>query len=585
MDTLKTNYTIMHTSLRAVVQTCHRPVAPSCSRAVVSSSSRAVVSSCSRAVVQSCRRSFPILLLILVFSVTRTYAQNILLNNDVNNNIESALSHTHQRFHSDIRPFLQRDVDSVFNSDSLLYPTIQTKFSRTLIGRKLLNEDLLQVRKTDFTLTLNPIFNFEAGRDLKDNRNAWINTRGAAFSGTVGKHFSFESRFFESQAVLIHPLDALVKDLKVMPGQGIFKPFKSTGFDYTMSEASISYSPSRYLNIQLGQGKNFIGDGYRSLLLSDAAFSYPFLKITADVWILKYTCLYAQFQDLSNRRPGLDRSFNRKYGTFHYLSAAITPSFTMGFFEAIIWQARDSITHRGFDITYLNPVIFLRPLETSNGSPDNALMGINSSFKVDPGLILYGQLMLDEFLLKHVLKQDGWVGNKQAFQLGAKGYDLFAVKGLSYRTELNVVRPYTYSHYSSLQNYGHYNQPLAHPLGANFREFVGMLTYNPNRWTITSKLVIASYGADTNNINYGGDIFKSELSYPALLGNTIGQGLKTRLVIGELRCNYLLNPRSRMMLEGIVSYRNLSNAQTNQSSLYVGFAFKTSVSNLYYDFQ
>lgn len=525
------------------------------------------------------------ILFLLLLYIEPLPAQNVLLNNEVNNKIEGALSHSKKRFHTDTRPFLQRDVDSVFNTDSLLYPVIESKFSHTLIGRKLLNESLFRLRKPDFTLTVNPLFNFEAGRDMKDNRNALVNTRGIAFSGTIGKHFSFETRFFENQATFIHPLDSLIRRIDVVPGQGTWKKFKTNGIDYAMSDASISYTPSKYVSFQLGQGKNFIGDGYRSLLLSDAAFSYPFLKITADVWILKYTCLYAQFEDLSNRNPSLDVSYKRKYGTFHYLSAAITPSFTIGLFESVIWAAKDSNATRGFEITYLNPIIFLRPVEASIGSPDNSLIGLNSSLKIQAGLIVYGQLMLDEFQLKHVLKQDGWVGNKQAFQLGAKGYDIFMIKGLSFLAELNVVRPYTYSHRYITSNYGHYNQPLAHPLGANFKEFVGMITYNPNRWTIASKLVFASYGADTNNINYGGDIFKSDKHYPLLLGNVIGQGLKTSLVIGEVRCNYLLNPRSRMMLEAVLSYRKLSNAETNQSSLYVGIGFKTSVSNLYYDFQ
>ena len=273
-------------------------------------------------------RPLPLILLILLLSTQRLHAQYVLLNNDVNNTIESALSHRHQRFHSDIRPFLLRDVDSVLNSDSLLYPAIQTKFSRTLFGKKLLNDNLLQVRKPDFTLTLDPIFNFEAGRDLKDNRNVWVNTRGLALSGIIGKHFSFESRFFETQATFIYPVESLIRKIGVIPGQGTYKGFKSNGYDYFMSDAYISYSPSRYFNFQLGQGKNFIGDGYRSLLLSDVAFNYPYLKITADVWILKYTCTYAQFQDLRTPRdPNAigDQGHARKWGTFHYLSAAITP--------------------------------------------------------------------------------------------------------------------------------------------------------------------------------------------------------------------------------------------------------------------
>jgi len=355
-----------------------------------------------------------------------------------------------------------------------------------------------------------------------------------------------------------------------------------------MSEAYISYTPSKYFNFLLGQGKNFIGEGYRSLLLSDASFSYPYLKVTADVWVLKYTCTYAQFQDLRIHpypNSGGDQTHARKYGIFHYLSAAITPSLTLGFFESVIWASPDSTNSRGFEIAYLNPIVFLRPVEETYGSSDNALMGFTGSIKISPELKIYTQFLLDEFKLEHIRNQDGWAGNKFGFQFGAKGYDIFNLKGLSYRAEFNSVRPYTYSHSSSLRNYGNFNQPLAHPQGANFNEVVTILSYSPNRWSLSAKLVATAYGADTNNINYGGDIFKSYNTAPNEFQNKITQGLKTNLFNGELRCNYMLNPRNRMMLEAIVSYRNLKNHKINQSSFYFGIAFKTSVSNLYYDFQ
>ena len=533
-------------------------------------------------------RSLLYLFFLLILCTPHTQAQYIQLNNDVNNRIEGALSHTHSRFHSDVKPFLQRDVDSILNLDSVLYPEIHTVFSHSLLGRKLLNEHFLQLSRPGFAFTLDPIFNFEMGRDFSGSRNAWVNTRGAAFSGTIGKYFSFETRFFENQATFIAPIQSLIGQIGVIPGQGTSKGFKTNGYDYFMSEAYISYSPSRYFNFQLGQGKNFIGDGYRSLLLSDAAFSYPYFKITADVWILKYTCTYAQFQDLKVPRtpnmPG-DQLHARKYGTFHYLSAAITPAFTLGLFESVIFASNDTVSNRGYEIAYLNPVIFLRPIEESIGSPDNALMGVNGSLKTGHSLTLYSQFLLDEFKLIHMRKRDGWNGNKMAFQIGAKGYDIFHINGLAYRAEFNVARPYTYSHGSSLQNYGHYNQPLAHPQGANFREMLAIITYNPHRWTLSAKLLASTFGADTSNINFGGDIFKSYLTAPNELGNIVTQGLKTNLFIGEARCSYLLNPRTHMMLEAVMSYRKLSNTKSDQSSLYFGVAFKTSVSNLYYDFQ
>ena len=64
----------------------------------------------------------------------------------------------------------------------------------------------------------------------------------------------------------------------------------------------------------------------------------------------------------------------KKHGAFHYLDYALNNNLTIGLFEAIIWQSRDENFERGFDVHYLNPIIFYRPVEFSKHSPDNALL-------------------------------------------------------------------------------------------------------------------------------------------------------------------------------------------------------------------
>jgi hypothetical protein len=192
-------------------------------------------------------------------------------------------------------------------------------------------------------------------------------------------------------------------------------------------------------------------------------------------------------------------------------------------FESIIWQGTDPNRVRSFDVNYLNPVIFFRPTEYALGSSDNALVG--GAFKIKVGAKqkqqFYGQLILDEFLLKEVLAifkklvkprdptiQYGWWANKQGVQLGFKSFDLFTLANLSIQTEINAVRPYTYTHGSVQQNYAHFNQALAHPLGANFVESVTFMNYQFKKWLFETQFVYAIYGKDENGINYFKDIFK-----------------------------------------------------------------------------
>ena len=46
--------------------------------------------------------------------------------------------------------------------------------------------------------------------------------------------------------------------------------------------------------------KTFYKDGYRSLLLSDNSFNYPFLRLQSNFGKFQYTNLYCEFQDMKN---------------------------------------------------------------------------------------------------------------------------------------------------------------------------------------------------------------------------------------------------------------------------------------------
>ena len=48
---------------------------------------------------------------------------------------------------------------------------------------------------------------------------------------------------------------------------------------FSRNEILIAYRPNKIFTFLGGYGKNFFGEGYRSLLLSDNASNYPFLKL------------------------------------------------------------------------------------------------------------------------------------------------------------------------------------------------------------------------------------------------------------------------------------------------------------------
>lgn len=491
------------------------------------------------------------------------------------------------------------DVDStnVYFSEILKSePSKSDRSFRGWLNRKLFYEPLIKVDTAGFMLTIDPMVCFEVGREnhsiegqgIESNaeqsgRNTWTNTRGIRMDGSIGKQFAFHSAFFESQAVFPSWIDRKTRELHVVPGQAMYKTFKENGFDYAFAEGHISYSPSKYFNFRFGHGKNFIGEGYRSILLSDVAFSYPYLAINTKVWHLQYLNLYSQHQDIMAPK-GAWHPWAKKYSTTHYLSWNVFEWLNIGLFESIIWQASDSTGQRGFEINYLNPVIFYRPVEFSLGSPDNALLGGAIRVTFLKKNIVYAQVMLDEFKLEHVLKGDGWWANKHGFQLGIKSFDPFNIRHLYMQAEYNHVRPYTYAHNTHLQNYAHYNQPLAHAQGANFREVVLLADKRIARWQFDFKAVYAQYGADTAGLNFGHDLYKSYYDFVSEFGNKIGQGLKTTLFQHDLSAGWIMKPATNMVISATLTLRNEKSDLKNEKSVFFTFGIRTGVFNRYGDF-
>lgn len=521
--------------------------------------------------------------LIFLLSINALYAQELFLNNrEYSLPFENKINNPDSNIHTAFKPYIQRNIEQYSASKEKSY------LNRSLLHRKIFNENLITVNTEDFKMEINPLFNFEIGKDFENDRNTWVNTRGLMVKGSIGKQFTFYTSFLENQAKYMDYISSFVYKKMVVPGQGLARIFDVDGYDFSRAEAVMSYTPSKYFNFQFGQGKNFIGDGYRSLLLSDNSFTYPYFKITTNVWKFQYTNLFTTFTNMQSGTV-LGKPFDKKNGSYHLLSYNITKRFELSFFEAIVWQAADSNNYRGFDVNYLNPIIFYRPVEFSLGSPDNALMGLNAKYKFTNKILAYGQFILDDFNLSKLKKGKGFFQEKYGFQFGIKLNNLFKIENLCFQTEYNQVQPYVYAHKEPLQSYTHYNQALAHPLGANFKESVSFLNYNYKRWYLELKFNYAKYGADTANSHWGKDIFKSDFDAQRAgnifsYGNFNGQGVNTTLTYKDIRISYLVNPATNFNISiGLTDRREKSIlSDTHNSMIY--FGIRTSLQNLYYDF-
>lgn len=466
--------------------------------------------------------------------------------------------------------------------------------------RKLWNEHLVEFQGKDYWVTLDPIFDLQVGKDTEaDFSTTYNNTRGFVVQGGLGKKFNFSASVYESQGRFAQYFNQFAESLgkpnsitevAVIPGRGIAKRFKSNSYDYPIAEGYLSYTPSKHFNIQFGHGKNFIGDGYRSLLQSDVTSPYTYLKLNTKFWKIKYTNTWMWLRDI---RPEVeeDGAFLTKYMANHYLSLNVSKRLNIGLFESVVWVDSNG---RGFDINYLNPVIFYRAIEFESGQDaGNAILGASAKYKWNNKVNLYGQFILDEFSLNDITGGKKSWKNKYGYQLGVKYYNAFDVDNLLLQVEYNQVRPYTYSHNTVVLNYAHNNQPMAHLWGANFKEFILIGRYNYKRWFADGKIIIGERGFDfndgTDDFSYGGDVYRNYNERPFDFGVEIGQGNNTTVFQAEFQGGYIINPVSNLKLFTDISFRNFNpDAQTattlKSNTVWFNIGIKTDLFNWYKDF-
>jgi hypothetical protein len=502
---------------------------------------------------------------------------NYALGRDYQTAIDFAsITAPNDHFHSSFRPYSAHQV-KLFSDSSL--PFRFSGFGAAgLTIKKEGAAGLLQVM---------PLLDLEFGVDGLTKKYTPYTGAGAQFRLQMPSRLCVNFSVFGGSSRLPFFLDTTISTQKILPEFGQTYGDNVKGYRFLDIRGYVAYTTAnKVFNIQAGRDKHFIGDGYRSILLSDFAPANPYLRFTASIWKLQYSVWYNLFFDVSDAN-GRKASFRNKYGSFHYLTYNPIKEISIGIFENVIWRGSDTNQSRSFDVNYLNPVVFYRPQEYSLGSPDNSFLGLNLSATLWKRLKLYGQLGLDEFYLKEIRAHRGWWANKQAWQMGAKYVNAFGIKGLMLQTEYNEVRPFTYSHGLVDQNYSHYGMPLAHPLGSNFREQLGLLTYMHGLWSIQADVIRTVQGKDTSDVsaNIGANIFRSYVKRAFEYGNVTTQGVKHTSLQSHVRISYLLLPKSNLRVElGYIQRSVKSSLNYQLENPYVYISVKTGLWNRYRDY-
>ena len=454
--------------------------------------------------------------------------------------------------HTAVKPMIL-DSLSMGVHDSLMQVGFQER--NTWAGRKIWNEHLIEVEKEDYTFYADFLPDFQIGRDFASGgKTTWLNTRGFQAGGSVMNRFFFYTSGYENQGVFPDYVDDFINTNRVVPGQMYGKIGKKTQ-DWTYVSAILAYKPTEALTFSLAYDKNFIGDGYRSMLLSDVSSnstSFKFNGTFADVNITSIWSYMLDPREARNEDFRRSRS-QRKYGAFQFVDWNITNRFSLGVFHSLIWANRSA------NGAIADPD--LNPVGEVAGSDAGSTMqvGLNSKFKALPNATLYGQVALNR---------------EVAAQLGIRGFDALGVKNLNFLAEFNYAQPYAYTADDPLVNYSNYGQALAHPFGANFNELVGILNYSYQKFDFSLQ---GNYGHYSDR---GKNIFIAE-------GSTMDVAvadLTSNLLFADARVAYLINPKYNLRLEAGTTLRREKNDVHTRSSGMITLGLRASFRNLYYDF-
>lgn len=510
---------------------------------------------------------------------------------------DGALNKVGSNNHTASKPYSYSDVNRYYDLEKAYLAIKKNKSS--WFGKKLWNESTVQIQGEDYWFTLNPILDLQLGYSHNDNVDyTYVNTRGLRLEGGFLNKLHFSTTIYESQGRFADYFNGYAESIRpsggnpaVIPGIGIAKSFKTDSYDFPLAEANLSYAPSKFIDLNLGYGRNFIGDGYRSLLLGDGASPYPYFKMNTTFWKIKYTNVYTWMKDI---RPDatIDGTYGTKFSAAHYLSMNLTKHWNIGLFESVVW-AKDN--NRGFDMSFVNPIIFYRSVEFASSSRSgNALLALTSKYKFSNNVNIYGQYLLDEFSMNDMKSGDQSWKNKFAYQLGVKYYNAFNVDNLLVQAEYNHVRPYVYSHSNPKTNYAHNNQSIGHNWGGNFRELLLIGRYTHGRYFADAKFTFGEKGFDfnttENSYNYGGDIFANyNENRPFNVGVKPGQGNTTKIFFSDIQAGYLVNPATNLKLYVSYIYRSFQPKQDvasvfGENTSWFSIGLRSDVFNWYFDY-
>lgn len=458
--------------------------------------------------------------------------------------------------HNGFLPLCQNNL----KRDSIIVNYIlNIDYTNTKFFKHFSQHSFVQVKDKDFLLHINPILNQTFSNNSKNHYSN--NTRGLLISGQLDKHFRFVSTMIETQAFYLDYIDKYKQLNSVIPGSGRPRAFKINGYDFSQSSGYIYYQTPKNFQFLLGHTRQFIGYGYRSVLLSDAPLDYPLFRIAYTYKRIQYSVGYAVFQSASSF-DDRTKIYSRKYSSQHLLSYNLLPQWEIGVFENTLFNAMSLKRNRPPEEFY-SPLILSHLLLYGLHSSKNVMLGSQTQITLLPQLKIFGQLAIDDLKAKN----DSLSTNKTAMQCGIKINEPFNIKNLFLLIEYNHSSNAMYVGNNEKENFSQHNEPIAHILGNNFIEKIFMLYYQYKRMFINIKVNDAYYNTNVKRLSL---LYASQNISIKNLSHVFQYRIET---------GFIVHPPSRMQL--IFGFQQ-RNERSKERYIYINL--KTTFGNFYDDF-
>jgi hypothetical protein len=446
----------------------------------------------------------------------------------------------------------------------------------------LFKRDFVRIENDLGSLSFNPLIDINIGREKNATSRLFRNTRGIFVEGQLLDKLGFSFIFAENQARFMSYESEYFLDRgeiwiinnqyhlqnATISGGSRTKFFKGDAFDYSYSIGNIHYQLTPKIRIEVGNSQNFVGVGYRSLFLSDNASVSPSIRTSWEInskW--SYQFLFKKNYNQYRKPMNVDDPhFEFKTFGATYLTYKPTENISISLFTGGNQLRADSLIKNNLEAQMLVPLPFFQnDLLFGNTSLINGITGLNFDLGLEK-MRLYGQVAVDK------LDSDILIGSQAGMYL----FQLFE-SNLMFQAEWNYVPNRFYSNSNPKLAYSQFNLPSAHPKGNNFTELFARLTYEYNRFFISSKSIYYStFGGDNLAQIEQNSIFRQpNTSTPSYQGFTYLQ---------EIEFGIRLNRKyNAMILAGWKGRAtNFGNEKSVQHAIW--FGLRTGIVNQYFDF-